>query len=477
MPATRKPATTSTDTRRAAIYVRISLDHTGEHLGVQRQEADARAICATRGWEVVGVYSDNSISATDARKHRPGYEAMRRDCADGLFDALVCYDLDRLTRQPRQLEDWIDAAEGSGLALVTTNGEADLTTDAGRLFARIKAAVARSEVERKSARHRAALKQHAYMGKAPHGIALYGYTTTTGNLVPDEADVVRRIFKAFDAGESLRSITASLTRDGVPTRKGRPWNTRTVRDMLTNPRYAGWVVYRGEVATDDDGNRIKGQWEALVTDEMFSVIGAKLSDPSRKTNRAGTHRRYIGSSLYVCDYCGGPIRTTDARYVCEQRGHVYRVRRHVDEYVVDVIAERLSRPDFTELLAPVGEDMAPVIAESDRLRKRLAIIDTEYDEGIIDGRRWRSAKERVQAELAQVDKKLATRTGGAALAGVLTAPDPAKAFREASLMGQRAVVEALCVVRLKKGRMGRLMRRPDGTEAVWPETVVIDWRR
>lgn len=196
--------------RRAAVYVRVSLDATGEGLGVQRQEQDARAIIEARGWTLAGVYSDNSISASDARRHRPGYEALRRDHEAGLFDAVIVWDLDRLTRQARQLEDWIDAAEGRGLALVTANGEADLTTDAGRLFARIKAAVARSEVERKSARHRRALQQHAQAGKAPHGRALFGYTTT-GEVVPGEAEAVRRVFAAFDAGESLKSLARGLT--------------------------------------------------------------------------------------------------------------------------------------------------------------------------------------------------------------------------------------------------------------------------
>ena len=61
-------------------------------------------------------------------------------------------DVDRLTRQPSQLEEWIDRAEEHGLKLVTSNGDADLSTDGGRMFARIKAAVARGEVERKGAR-------------------------------------------------------------------------------------------------------------------------------------------------------------------------------------------------------------------------------------------------------------------------------------------------------------------------------------
>ncbi len=451
--------------------MRISLDATGEELGVQRQEKDARDICAKRGWQVVDVYRDNSISASNRKVARPGYDAMRRDYAAGLFDALVCYDLDRLTRQPRQLEDWIDAAEGRGLALVTTNGEADLTTDAGRLFARIKAAVARSEVERKSARHKAALRQHAQLGKPPHGPAPYGYDTAAG-VVPDEAAIVSRIFGAFDAGGSLRSITARLTADDVPTRSGRPWNVRTVRDMLCNPRYAGWGIYQGEIAVDDDGNRIRGRWEPIVAPEVFDVVQARLSDPSRKTNRVGTDRRYLGSGLFVCDTCGGPVQTANGgKYLC--RGHLTREHKHVDRYVIDVIAERLGRKDFAQLLAPPAEASAPVVAEAERLRKRLRVIDADYDRGDIDAKRWKAAKQRVQVELAAVDQKLAAHRGGAALGSILSAPDPGAAFRGAPLMAQRAVIDALAVVRLRRAGRGRL---PAGLY-IDPGTVDVDWRR
>ncbi|BDB44546.1 hypothetical protein IWGMT90018_49920 [Mycobacterium kiyosense] len=117
-------------------------------------------------------FVDSSVSASDARKNRPGYDALLRAYEAGEFDALVCYDLDRLTRQPRQLEDWIEAAEERGLALVTANGEADLTTDAGRMFARVKLAVARAEVDRKSRRQRDALSQRARLGRPPLGGAI-----------------------------------------------------------------------------------------------------------------------------------------------------------------------------------------------------------------------------------------------------------------------------------------------------------------
>lgn len=442
---------------------------------MQRQEEDAHAIIAARGWTLAGVYRDNSISASDSRKFRPGYAELQRDYADGLFDALVVWDLDRLTRQPRQLEDWIDAAEGRGLALITTNGEADLTTDGGRMYARIKLAVARAEIERKSARHKRALQQHAQAGRIPHGPRLFGYTAT-GNVDPQESAVVADIFERFYAGESLRSVTQMLT-DTVPSRNGRPWNTRTVRDMLTNPRYAGWAVYQGEIATDSDGNLVRGQWAPLIGEEIFDVVQARLSDPSRKTSRVGTDRRYIGSGLYLCAACDGPVQTVNGgKYFCA--GHLIRDHRHVDAFVLDLIAERLADPDLSALLAPVGDDMKPVVEQSKQLRARLAKIDNEYDEGIIDGRRWKSAKDNVAAKLREIDKNLATRKGGAALGKIAEAADPARTFREASLMAQRAVIDALCAVRLHRQPKGRLKRNPvTGREEIDPATVDISWKR
>jgi hypothetical protein len=143
----------------------------------------------------------------------------------------------------------------------------------------------------------------------------------------------------------------------------------------------------------------------------------------------------------------------------------------------DVIAERLADPNLSALLAPVGDDMKPVVEESKELRARLAKIDNEYDDGIIDGRRWKSAKEHVQAKLREVDKKLATRKGRAALGKIAEASDPAQAFRETSLMAQPAVIDALCIVKLWRRPKGRLKRDAEGRERIDPATVDINWKR
>jgi site-specific DNA recombinase len=500
--ARRRPADQQRP-RRAAIYVRISLDSTGEGLGVQRQQEDAEAIIAGRGWTLAGVYTDNSISASDAKKFRPGYAQLLRDYGLGLFDALVVWDLDRLTRQPRQLEDWIDAAEGRGLALVTTNGDADLTTDGGRMYARIKLSVARAEIERKSARHRRALQQHAEAGRAPHGIALLGYTTK-GDTVPAEAELVGRIYDSFLAGESLRSLARALTDDGIPTRSAvmaktklddinadpdastadraaaaaayqqasqAEWNTRTVRDILTNPRYAGFVKYQGDILTDDHGNRLRGNWEPLVKADDWEVVQARLADPARKTNKVGTHRRYLGSSLFVCDQCSRPVETVNGgRYTC--RGHFTRLHEGIDRFVLDVIAERLARPDFPKLLAPDAADVKPLTDAARKLRRRIETAENDYANGDIDAKLLRRTKDTIAAELNEVESKLAAMTGGAALGALAGAADPAEVFRTASVMGQRAIIGALAEVRIRRAPSGRRVRG-------WvfdTETMVINWR-
>ena len=295
-------------------------------------------------------------------------------------------------------------------------------------------------------------------------------------MVPAEAEIVTDLFKRFYGGESLRSLTHGLTKAGVPTRSGRPWNTRTTRDILCNCRYAGWAVYRGEIATDDEGNPVRGNWQPLIDADTFYVVQARLSDPARKTNKVGTDRRYLGSSLYLCATCDGPITAVNGgKYFCA--GHVIRDHKHVDAFVLDLIAERLGQPDFEKVLALDEESVEPWTDKELRLRARLETADNDYAEGTIDARLLNKTKDRISAELAEIDRHLASRRGTAALGGLITAADPAQAFREASLMAQRAVIDALVTVKLHRQPKGRMRRDHEGRERINPDTLVIEWRR
>ena len=448
--------------RLAAIYLRVSLDATGEHLSVDRHREDCLKLAAQRGWSVVGEYVDHSITASKREVQRPGYNAMVADYAAGKFDAILCYDLDRLTRQPRQLEDWIDAAEQQGLIVVTTNGEADLGTDGGRMYARIKAAVARQEIERKGERQRGAAAQRAAKGRPPLGVRLTGYSPK-GDLVPDEAAMVRAIFKKFVGGESLRGIARWLTTNGHTTRHGNAWSPSSIRTILLNPRYAGHAIYQGQVLAHNGG------WTPLVSKETFALVQHRLTDPRRVSNRSGTDRKHLGSGLYLCR-CGRKMRGWSGnRYRCAA-GCYARSGDPVDAMVEEEILRRLSRADLSKLLvsnAKTGR-AAALLAETERLGDRLRIIENDYDAGLIDGLRYRTASDKVLADIKAADGERMRLLSGTGPASVLGAPDPALAFRKASLMVKQATIDFLAEITLLPGQQG--------SKTFQTESVVVAWK-
>ena len=120
----------------AAIYTRISLDPSGERLGVQRQEEDCRAEATRRGWRIAEVYEDDDRSAYNPRRGRPEYERLLTDIRQGVRDGVMIWRLDRLHRQPRELEEFIVVCDKHDVALATVTGDVDLATSQGRLLAR-----------------------------------------------------------------------------------------------------------------------------------------------------------------------------------------------------------------------------------------------------------------------------------------------------------------------------------------------------
>lgn len=465
----------SADEVKTAIYLRVSLDATGEGLAVERQREDCERIARERGWTIVETYTDNSISAYAKTKKRPAYDRMVADYAAGRFTALVCWDLDRLTRQPRQLEDWIDAAEERGLRLVTANGEADLATDGGRMYARIKAAVARAEVERKGKRQSRAQLQRAEKGRPPRGIRATGYELD-GEVIAAEAEVVRAVFAAFAQGASLRGLAAALSGEDpadvpktvteLPTRSGRPWNPSSVRGILINPRYAGWSMLAGEIVRDSAGSPVQGNWEPIVSDELWLETQARLEDPARKTNRVGTARKHLGSGLFLCGICEKPVRSHNTRYRCA--GHIMRSRDQIDRFVLRTIQLRLDRPDSINLLATDNSEVVKALkAEIETHRGRIKRAKADYQAEMIDGSFYKEIKDAAEIEIAKLDSQRIALADNPALDRLLRAPYPGLAFLDADLATQRQAIGGIAQV--------RLYPHPRGRKNFDRETVDIDF--
>jgi len=248
----------------------------------------------------------------------------------------------------------------------------------------------------------------------------------------------------------------------VSTRHGRPWNPSSVRTILVNPRYAGHAVYQGTT------NGKQGTWEALVEDDVFRLVEAKLADPRRKTQQ-GTDRKHLGAGLFECKKCETKLRSWSGnRYRCPN-GCLTRAQQHIDNLVRKTIRERLARPDLAELITPAESDKTKSASEEvKRLAKRLERIEADYDAELIDGRRYKVSSQKVMAELAEARLTQARLSTRHAAASTLVAADPVAAFDSAPLMIRRNVVDALCVVKVAP--------TPRGRKTFDPESVAIEWR-
>lgn len=450
---------------RAFVYLRQSLDRSGEGAAVARQREDCLKLCEERGWEVARVWTENDTSAS-SRKPRPVYNEMLAAIERREADVLVCWHVDRLTRRLTELEALIELAQGTGLRIASVTGDLDLSTDAGRLVGRILASVARGEVERKGARQKRAQQQAAQQGRPAGGRRPFGYGSDGVTVVADEAELVRAAYADLLVGASLKSIARAWNDKGMTTTAGGRWRHDNVRGVLKNPRYAGLRTYRGEVVG-------LATWPALVDEDTHAAAVALLSMPERRTT-ATTARKYLLPGLALCWKCGSDVATGHSRhgqrvYVCRDRKCISRKAQPVDDLIEQIIIARLSQPDALDLLAETNTpEVAEYRAKGEAIRERLDDLATGLEEGVLTLGAVRRSSERLRQELATVEGEIQRATHADVLTPLITARDVETAWAACDLQQKRAIVDALMNVTLLPPERGH--------QPFDPETVQVEWR-
>src|SRR5215471_947578 len=245
-----------------AIYTRISEDRQ-QGAGVRDQYEDAAELCRRNGWADVVPFEDNDISAsTYARKVRKDYRRMLAKVHAGEIRRIVVAHIDRLYRQPKELEELIELADKGRVEIVSVySGPVDISTSDGRAMARIQIAIAAKSSEDTSRRVLRAKQRNRDAGTFNGGPRAFGWRAITltdsdgtqrqtwDPMTPDpvEADLIRQAVDDIIAGASLTAIAERWNDTGVAQpiagRGGEDkeprWTTITVKRILTSPRNAG----------------------------------------------------------------------------------------------------------------------------------------------------------------------------------------------------------------------------------------------
>ncbi|KRF19412.1 hypothetical protein ASG90_20580 [Nocardioides sp. Soil797] len=399
----------------AAIYCRLSLDKNDDQKAVRRQEDECRALAGRKGWPVVEVYVDNDISASDPRKKRPQYDRMLADIKAGKIDAIICWHTDRLTRQPRQLEEIIDIADKHGTALATVQGDIDLGTPNGRMVARMLGAAARQEVEQKSERQKAKNRQLVKEGRPRVGGGrAFGFEPDGITHVPHEAEAIRWATRHVIEGGSLASIIKKWNAEELRTARGRSWGYPSLTALLTRWKNAGIVQHDKKPVEG-----VEAVWKEIVDRDALLAVRAILSDPARRTNK-DTARKHMLSGIITCGKCGTRMRwgrmTTRAGvdyelYVCRNNDPTCRVsilKDVAEEAVIERVASVLGTSGLRFYVSAGGD--ARKVADLRRRRAELrARVDKIKSADIEEGDKLEMLAAR-KAERVELDEQITRLT-------------------------------------------------------------------
>jgi len=407
-----------TTPKAAAIYARISLDHEDLGKGVDRQVADCKKLAKQLGWTVAHHYVDNNISAYSG-KRRPEYEQMLADMELGAVDAVLCYNLDRLTRQPREFERFNDIAIAAGITDVRfVTGGMDFGTDDGLFIGRIQAAAAAQASAATSRRIKRKNEERAAEGK-PHGGSTrpYGFEADRVTHNKAEAKIIRQLAARYLAGESLGSLTSWLQDQHVPTVTGKKWRTHTVRQVISSPRVAGLRDHRGEIVR-------RGVWKPIISQADRDRILAMYE--TKKTSGRRPPRRYLLSGLLRCSLCDHTLyaaaREGTRRYVCSSGpdhggcGKITVVAAPLDQLIADAVLYRLDSPELADALAGQArkdEDTAALLDEVSADREQLEELAAAHGNRAISMPEWMAARKPIDDRLRANERRLrqATNTG------------------------------------------------------------------
>ena len=323
IPATINPMTRlpimSAILRRVAAYARVSTD-SAEQLTSYEAQVDyyTKYIKSRSDWEFVDVYTDEGISATNTKK-RDGFNRMVQDALNGKIDLIVTKSVSRFARNTVDSLTTVRKLKDTGVEVYFEKENIWTLDSKGELLITIMSSLAQEESRSISENVTWGQRKRFADGKVsiPYGQFL-GYRKGKDGLpeiVPEQAEIVRSIYRMCIEGISTNAIAKQLTQQGVPTPAGKQvWQRATVESILRNEKYKGAALLQKKFTVDflqkkmkvNEGEvpqyYVEHSHEAIIDPEEWEKVQLELA--RRKTSTRRTQCNSPFSGKLICGDCG-----------------------------------------------------------------------------------------------------------------------------------------------------------------------------
>lgn len=283
---------------KAVIYARYSSDNQRD-ASIDQQVKACERYAAEKGLEVLKVYDDRALTGKTDR--RPSFLQMIKDSAKGRFQFVIVYSLDRFSRNKYDSAIHKHTLKENGVRVLSAM-EHISDDPTGQLMESILEGFAQYYSDELSQKINRGLTDNAEKGIVNGSVPLGFRRGKDGyaEIVPEEAEIVREIFRRVNEGELFIRIIEDLNRRGIRTKKGKEWNRSSFNTILCNERYIGVYRYKGFV--HEHG------FPEIVPPELYysvqKLIGEKPNARGNLMRRKTEFGTYLLTGKLICGKCG-----------------------------------------------------------------------------------------------------------------------------------------------------------------------------
>ncbi|MBM6921704.1 recombinase family protein [Phocea massiliensis] len=322
--------------KRVAAYCRVSTDkEEQEHSFETQKEMYTDMIMMKPNWQMAGIYADEGITGTIAKK-RPDFMRMIEDCRKGKIDMVITKSVSRFSRNNLDCLQYVRELKERGIPILFEKEGINTLQVSSELLITLFSGLSQAESESISMNVKIGKRQSIKNGNVPFCYSSFlGYRKGADGkpeIVPEEAEIIKRIYAEYLAGTSLIDIAKGLMRDGILTPKGKTnWTTKGVLSILTNEKYKGDALLQKTYIVDCISKKskkntgelpmyyVENNHPAIIERAVFDRVQEEVSrrNSKRKVKDVGTKTelgkyssKYALTELLFCGNCGTPYRRT-----------------------------------------------------------------------------------------------------------------------------------------------------------------------